>query len=336
MIIAVDAMGGDYAPDVVVEGLAEALEEYSEISKILLVGDTERIKGLVAKNGLQNHPKLELVHASQVVEMHEPSITAIRGKKDSSITVCTNLAKKGEVDAIVSAGHTGAAVASSVIRMRTLEGIDRPAIATVFPAPQGSFVLTDAGANPECTPENLLQFGIMGEIYARKILKIDRPRVGLISNGEEKSKGTELTKEAFKLLEKVPNFNFIGNIEGKEVFDGKVDVVVCDGFTGNVVLKFSEGLAKGLFKMLKSKLMANPKRKVGALLAKNAFKEVKEISDYAEYGGAPLLGINGTCIIGHGGSCSKAVKNAIRVAAEIVQHGVNKEIIERVKEYKEL
>ena len=176
----------------------------------------------------------------------------------------------------------------------------------------------------------------MGEIYARKILKIDRPRVGLISNGEEKSKGTELTKEAFKLLEKVPNFNFIGNIEGKEVFDGKVDVVVCDGFTGNVVLKFSEGLAKGLFKMLKSKLMANPKRKVGALLAKNAFKEVKEISDYAEYGGAPLLGINGTCIIGHGGSCSKAVKNAIRVAAEIVQHGVNKEIIERVKEYKEL
>ena len=334
MIIAVDAMGGDYAPDVVIQGLAEALTEYTAISKILLVGDTERIKGLIAENGLQDHPKLELVHASQVVEMHEPSITAIRGKKDSSITVCTNLAKKGEVDAIVSAGHTGAAVASSVIRMRTLEGIDRPAIATVFPAPQGSFVLTDAGANPECTPENLVQFAIMGEIYARKILKIKNPRVGLISNGEEQSKGTELTKETFKLLQKVPNFNFIGNIEGKEVFDGQADVIVCDGFTGNVVLKFSEGLAKGLFKMLKSKLTENPKRKVGAMLARNAFKEVKEISDYAEYGGAPLLGINGTCIIGHGGSCPKAVKNAIRVASEIVQHGVNNEIIERVKEYK--
>jgi len=336
MIIAVDAMGGDYAPDVVIQGLAEALNEYSVISKILLVGDAERIDGLIDQHGLKGHEKLEVVHASQVIEMHEASTLALRGKKDSSITVCANLAKQGKVDAIVSAGHTGAAVASSVIRMRTLEGIDRPGIATVFPAPQGSFVLLDAGANPECSPENLAQFAIMGEIYARKILKIDKPRVGLLSNGEEKSKGTELTKEAYKLLQTVPNIDFIGNIEGKEIFDGQADVVICDGFTGNVVLKCCEGIAKALFKMLRDKLERNPKRKVGALLAKNAFKEVKEISDYAEYGGAPLLGVNGTCIIGHGGSCSKAVKNAIRVASEIVQHGVNNEIIERVKEYKSL
>ncbi|MCM8525822.1 MAG: phosphate acyltransferase PlsX [Lentisphaeraceae bacterium] len=332
MVIAVDAMGGDYAPDVVIEGVVQALKENKELSKIVLVGDTERISALMASHGLKDHPKVEMVHASQVVEMHEPSTLAIRGKKDSSITVCANLAKEGKVEAIVSAGHTGAAVAASVIKMRNLEGVDRPCIATMFPAPERHFVIVDAGATPDCTPENLVQFAIMGDIYAKSILKRSNPVVGLLSNGEEESKGNELTKETLKLLKEVPSINFVGNVEGSDVFEGKVDVVVCDGFTGNVVLKFGESLATGMFKMLKNKLETNPKRKVGALLAKNAFMEVKSVADKAEYGGAPLMGVNGVCIIGHGSSCSKAIKNAIKVAGEFVKNGVNQEIVDRIKE----
>ena len=332
MIIAVDAMGGDNAPDVVIEGVAKALKESDEISKILLIGDTERITALMSTHGLKDHPKVELVHASQVVEMHEPSTLAIRGKKDSSITVCANLAKEKTVDAIVSAGHTGAAVAASIVRMRNLEGVDRPCIATMFPAPERHFVIVDAGATPQCTPSNLVQFALMGDIYAKRILKRTNPTVGLLSNGEEESKGNELTKETLKLLKEVESINFIGNVEGSDIFNGKVDVVVCDGFTGNVILKFGESLAMGMFKMLKEKLETNPKRKVGALLAKNAFMEVKNVADKAEYGGAPLMGVNGVCIIGHGSSCSKAVKNAIKVAGEFVKNGVNQEIVDRIKE----
>jgi len=332
MIIAVDAMGGDNAPDVVIEGVAKALKENDEISKIKLIGDTERITALMSTHGLNGHPKVELVHASQVVEMHEPSTLAIRGKKDSSITVCANLAKEKTVDAIVSAGHTGAAVAASIVRMRNLEGVDRPCIATMFPAPERHFVIVDAGATPQCTPANLVQFALMGDIYAKRILKRTNPTVGLLSNGEEESKGNELTKETLKLLKEVKSINFIGNVEGSDIFNGKVDVVVCDGFTGNVVLKFGESLAMGMFKMLKEKLETNPKRKVGALLAKNAFMEVKNVADKAEYGGAPLMGVNGVCIIGHGSSCSKAVKNAIKVAGEFIKTGVNQEIVDRIKE----
>jgi phosphate acyltransferase len=334
MIIAVDAMGGDSAPEVVIQGVAQALSENPAITKIVLVGDEGCINELLAKHSLADHAKIEVTHASQVVEMHEPSTLAIRGKKDSSITVATNLAKEKKVDAVVSAGHTGAAVAASVVKMRNLEGIDRPAIATIFPAPKRHFIIVDAGATPQCTPDNLVQFAIMGEIYARKILKIKNPKVGLLSNGEEESKGNDLTKETLKLLKNVKSLNFIGNIEGKHIFDGEVDVVVCDGFTGNIILKFSEGLAGGLFSMLKEKLEANPKRKVGALLAKNAFREVKNISDKAEYGGAPLMGVNGVCIIGHGSSCPKAIKNAIRVAGQFIKLGINQEIVDRIKEYK--
>lgn len=332
MIIAVDAMGGDNAPDVVIEGVAAALKENGGISKILLVGDTERITALMSTHGLIDHPKVELVHASQVVEMHEPSTLAIRGKKDSSITVCANLAKENAVDAIVSAGHTGAAVAASVVRMRNLEGVDRPCIATMFPAPERHFVIVDAGATPECTPTNLVQFAVMGDIYAKRILKRTNPTVGLLSNGEEESKGNELTKETLKLLKEVKSINFIGNVEGADIFNGKVDVVVCDGFTGNVILKFGESLAMGMFRMLKEKLERNTKRKVGALLAKNAFIEVKNVADKAEYGGAPLMGVNGACIIGHGSSCPKAIKNAIKVAGEFIKNGVNQEIVDRIKE----
>ena len=334
MIIAVDAMGGDDAPDVVIEGIDIALKENQAIDKLVLVGDIDRIKPLLVKYNLADHKKIELIHAEQVVEMHEPSTLAIRGKKDSSITVATNLAKENKVDAIVSAGHTGAAVAASVVRMRNLEGVERPCIATIFPAPKRHFVIVDAGATPQCTPENLIQFGIMGDIYARKILKLENPKIGLLSNGEEESKGNDLTKETLKKLkEHSGHLNFIGNVEGRDLFEGRVDVVVCDGFTGNIILKFGEGLAMGMFKMLRDKLEANPKRKVGAMLAKNAFMEVKSLSDKAEYGGAPLMGVNGVTIIGHGSSCPKAIKNAIKVAGEFVKLGVNQEIVDRIKEY---
>ncbi len=332
MIIAVDAMGGDYAPDIVIEGVAIALKENQEITKLFLVGDLARISALIDTHGLKNHPKIELIHASQVVEMHEPSTLAIRGKKDSSITVCAELAKEGKVQAVVSAGHTGAAVAASVVKMRNLEGVDRPCIATIFPGPDKHFVIVDAGATPVCQPLNLVQFAIMGDIYARKILGRTNPAVGLLSNGEEDSKGTDLTKESLKLLKEIPSINFIGNVEGSDIFEGKVDVVVCDGFTGNVVLKFGESLAMGMFRMLRDKLEKNPKRMVGALLAKNAFKEVKNLADKAEYGGAPLMGINGVCIIGHGSSCPKSIKNAIKVAGQFIKYEVNQEIIDRIKD----
>jgi len=331
MIIAVDAMGGDHAPDAITEGVSLALERYSEVEKILLVGDRQRVEASCRKFDISDHPKVEYVQASQVVEMHEASTLAIRGKKDSSITVSANLAKEGRCQAIVSAGHTGAAVAASVVRMRTLEGVERPGIATVFPTPAGQFVLVDAGANVDSSPKNLVQFGIMGEIYARRILGIENPRVGLLSNGEEASKGTEVVKGTHKLLKEIP-FNFIGNVEGRDLFEGNVDVVICDGFVGNVVLKTSESLAKGFGKILKELLTKNPKRMAGAFLAKGAFDEMKKIGDYAEYGGAPLLGVNGICIIGHGSSSPKAVMNAIRVACEFIRHEVNSEIVERVKE----
>ena len=331
MKIAVDAMGGDYAPEVVIEGVAQALKEYPKIEELVLVGDEAKLTPLIEKNKLKGHSKIRIKHASQVVEMHEPATIALRAKKDSSITVSADIAKAGEVDAIVSAGHTGAAVACSVLRLRTLPGVDRPGIATVFPTVNGHFTLVDAGANPDAIPEHLVQYAVMGEIYTRKVLKIDNPRVGLLSNGEEESKGNELTKATFKLLKKLP-INFIGNVEGHDLFAGNVDVVVCDGFVGNILLKSCESLAKALGGILKDKLTQTPIRKAGALLAKNAFKEAKKVGDYAEHGGAPLLGINGICIIGHGGSSAKAVKNAIRVASECIENQVNDTIVKRIKE----
>lgn len=330
MKIAVDAMGGDFAPKAVIDGVAIALTEYDFFEKLVLVGDTDQVTEELRKHGLEKHPKLELVHAASVVEMHESATLALRGKKDSSITVCTDLVKKGEVDAVVSAGHTGAAVAASVVKMRTLPGVDRPGIATVFPTPHGQFVLLDAGANVDSNSDNLVQFAQMGEIYAKAILKIDKPRIGLLANGEEESKGNELTKEAHKKLKDV-DFNFVGNVEGGDLFGGEVDVVVCDGFVGNVVLKSCEHLAKALGSILKQKLTASPVRKAGAFLARNAFSELKKVGDYAEYGGAPLLGVNGICIIGHGSSSPKAIKNAIRVAGEFVENKVNEQIVERLK-----
>lgn len=333
MKIAVDVNGGDNAPGVIIDGIIEALDSYPHIDKLVLVGDELVINSELQSRTFNQYDRIEIVHAPETIEMHEPSAIALRSKKKSSITVGVESLKKGDAEAIFSAGHTGASVAASVVKLRTLPGIERPAIATVFPTPTGHFVLIDSGGNVDSSPQNLFEFAIMGEVYCKYILKKENPRIGLLNIGEEDTKGNELTKETFKLLSG-KSMNFIGNVEGRDLFNGKVDVVVCDGFVGNIVLKTCESFAKGLQSMLKTELTKTPIRAFGALLSKGAFNELKAKGDYAEYGGAPLLGINGICIIGHGSSNAKAVKNGIRVASEFIEHKVNKHIEERVGELK--
>jgi phosphate acyltransferase len=320
MKIALDVMGGDDAPSQNIAGLRLALADYPEVERFLLVGDETRIAADLGD--LATDPRIEIVHASQVVLMGEPSSTAVRKKRDSSIAVCARLIKEGRADAIVSAGHTGASVASTVITNRMLPGIDRPGIASVFPSPNGFFVLLDIGANVDCKPRNLAHYAILGEAYSRLVLGVENPRVGMLSIGGEDGKGNELTKNSSKLLTRMP-VNFIGNVEGRDLFDGSVDVVVCDGFVGNVVLKCCEGMAKSISGMLKENLRKTPIRRAGALLSKRAFRELKELIDHEEYGGAPLLGINGICIIAHGSSSPKAIRNAIRVATQMIRHEFN-------------
>lgn len=327
MIIAVDVMGGDFAPTAIMDGFALAYPKFPEIQYVL-VGQEEVVRSELKRINLSEGNRIRIKHASQVVEMSDSSVSALRAKKDSSITVCSELLKGGEVSAIVSAGHTGAAVSTSVVKVRTLPGIDRPGIATVFPTPQGPFVLLDAGANVDAKPLHLVQYAIMGEIYAKSILGVENPRIGVLTIGEEDEKGTDLTRKTREILSQLP-MNFVGNVEGGDLFAHNVDVVVCDGFVGNVVLKSCEGLAKAIGRTLKKLLTKNPVRMVGYAISKGAFDDLKKITDYEEYGGAPLLGINGTCIIGHGSSSPKAVMNAIRVASEFVQHNVNDHISQR-------
>ncbi len=330
MKIAVDAMGGDYAPAVVIEAVADALREIPDV-EIFLVGHTEKISLYLEKARLKESDRLHLVHADQVVEMGEPSTNAIRSKRHSSITVAAELVASGKADGIVSAGHTGAAVAATKIKLRMAPGVDRPAIATIMPAVGGKFILIDAGANTDCTPLNLAQFAVMGELYSKLILGVEKPRIGLLSVGGEDVKGNALTKETFKILSRMP-VNFIGNVEGHDLFKLSSDVVVCDGFCGNVVLKSSESMASAIGQWLKEALSKDALRQFGALLAKNAFRDLKAISNYEEFGGAPLLGINGVCIIGHGASSPKAVKNAIRVANEFAKFSLPNKISERITE----
>lgn len=329
MKIALDAMGGDYAPEAAIRGAKEALESYPSVH-LVIVGKTEKLIPLLKENGIYGHQRTELVNAEEIVLMSDSSTVAIRSKKNSSITVAATLVKEGKALALVSAGHTGAAVAATTVRMRLLEGVDRPAIAAIMPSEKGPFVLIDAGANIDSKPINLIQFGIMGSIYAEVALGIENPRVGLLSVGEEDVKGNELTKEVFKQLSKM-DLNFIGNVEGKVIFQKYADVVVCDGFVGNALLKASESLAKATMHWIKEAFSRNTYRIAGALLAKEAFKELKEIGDYESYGGAPLLGVNGICIIGHGSSSPKAFKNAIRVAAEFVNIKLNDKICEKLR-----
>ena len=330
MRIAVDGMGGDNAPSVVVEGVAQVLKSLPGI-QITLVGTEKAMTPFLKKFKILKHPQLTIVHTEQVVNMDDPSTVAIRSKKDSSITVAATLVSEGKADAVVSAGHTGAAVAATKIKMKMLPGVDRPAIAIIMPATHGPFILLDAGANIDCKPIHLAQFAVMGEAFARLAFSALRPRIGLLSVGEEDIKGNDLTKESFKILADMP-LNFIGNVEGSTLFNKVADVVVCDGFVGNILLKATEGMARASMWWLKEALSKNPIRKTGAILMKSAFKELKEIGDAEEYGGARLLGVNGIVIIGHGSSSPRAIKNAIRVADESVKFGINQHITDGIAE----
>jgi glycerol-3-phosphate acyltransferase PlsX len=333
MRIALDAMGGDIGPPSLVAGAVMALREYHQIQKLYLVGDQPRIEAELEKHRCSDF-RIQIVHSTQVVEMSDTAWSAVRRKKDSSISRAVDLVKHDRADAIVSAGHTGAAVAASIVKLRTLEGIDRPGIAAMLPTQFNVFVLIDAGANIDARPEHLLQYAIMGSVYSRHVLGYKNPTVGLVSLGEEDVKGTELTKEVFKMLKKSA-LNFVGNIEGRHLFEDPVEVVVCDGFVGNVILKTSESIAVAIFKWLKQELTRTPLRKAGAFLARDAFLAIKDKTNYEEYGGSPLLGVNGICIIAHGASTPLAIKNALRVAAESIEHRVNPHIVEEVRRYHE-
>src|SRR5438045_4515364 len=333
MKIALDAMGGDFGPSYVVPGAVMALREYPHIEKLFLVGDPAKIEAELKKHRC-NDKRVEIYPASQVVDMSDRAVEAVRRKKDSSISRAVDLVKRDKADAIVSAGHTGAAVAASAIKLRNLPGIDRPGIAAILPTETNVFVLIDAGANVDARPDHLLHYAIMGSVYSRHVLGYAKPSVGLISLGEEDVKGTELTKEVFKLLKRT-SLNFRGNIEGRHLFEDPVEVVVCDGFVGNVILKTSESIAVAIFQWLKAELMRSKRRIAGAFLAKHAFRAIKDKTNYEYYGGSPLLGVNGICIIAHGASTPLAIKNALRVAVESVEHQVNPHIIEEVQRYHE-
>ena len=333
MRIALDAMGGDFAPRNNVEGAVLALKEYPHLEKLFLVGDAMTIGAELKRIGYQDQ-RLEIFHASEVVDMHESAAKAIRQKKDSSISRSVDLVKNGSAQAVISAGHTGAAVAASVLKVRTLKGIERPAVACLLPTEVGVFVLIDAGANPDSSPENLLQFGIMGSVFSEQVLGNKRPKVALLSIGEEDVKGNDITKEAFKLL-KASSLNFQGNIEGRDLYENPADVVVCDGFTGNVVLKTSESIAYAIFGWLRRELNRGLVRKVGAQLARGAFRDIYKKTNAEEYGGMPLLGVNGVCIIAHGSSSPVAIKNAIRAAAESVKQDLNPHILRKLEIYNE-
>ncbi len=316
MRLALDAMGGDFAPATNIDGAIEALGEHRDLS-VILVGNEAAIKAELDKRDCSSLP-ISIQHASQVVEMDESPLMALRRKKDSSIRVAIDMVKAGDADAIISAGNSGVVMAAALYVLGKLPGVERPAIAAIMPSLKHHFLLLDAGANVDCKPLHLYQFAVMGEAYARFIFNIERPRVGLLSIGEEDVKGNELTKEAFKLI-KSSNVNFIGNIEGQDIFSGEADVVVCDGFVGNIALKVSEGLAETIVEMLKREFMEKAQDKGGTSVFKDIFKSFLKRTDYSEYGGAPLLGIAKPCIISHGRSTSKAIKNAIKVAG--VFHG---------------
>ena len=319
MRIALDAMGGDYAPDVNIQGAIETVCNSGDIDIILVGDESVLIRELSGQRYPQN--RISIKHASQTIGMDEPPTAAIRKKRDSSIRRGIELVKTGEADGFVSAGNSGAVMATALLLLGTSDVVDRPAIAAIMPTLKAPFVLIDAGANIHCKPDNLLQFALMGSTYCKHILGRKEPRVALISTGEEDTKGNELTKETFKLL-KEADINFIGNADGKDIFTGDIDVIVCDGFTGNVILKTSEGLADNMIKMIKREVANLTTGRIGYLLIKPALKNFKKKTDYDEFGGAPLLGIKGTCIISHGRSTSKAIRNALRVASDFAEKKV--------------
>jgi len=328
MFIAVDAMGGDHAPGAVVEGARLAVEEYG--ASVLLVGDQESLRRELDRVGGQESALLTIRHASETIDMGESPIAALRGKPDSSLRVAIEAVKAGEAGAVVSAGNSGAMLALAVMILGTLKGVDRPAIVTAIPALGGHACLLDAGANTECKPIHFVQFALMGEVYARLVRGITSPRVGVLSNGEEDSKGTDLTRVAHEMLKKV-SINYIGYVEGRDMNNGKVDVIVTDGFTGNVALKTLEGFAHFLQGQLRTVFSSGIRGKLSYLLIRKAFGNLRASLDPSEVGGAPLLGTEGLAIIAHGASSPKAIKNAIRVADELLRQDINRQIVESIQ-----
>lgn len=321
MRMAVDVMGGDHGPGVVIEGARLALQAYPSITEMYLVGREEEIRAGMDRAGLRD-PRVQIIHAGESLTMDDKPVEALRRKKDCSILRAVDLLKEGRADALISPGNTGGIVAASTIRLRPLDGLDRPGIAAVIPAPQNEFVLLDAGASVECRPTHLLHFAIMGSIYSREILGYKSPRVGILSNGAEANKGTEMTQEAYKLC-KMANLNFIGYVEGYDLFHDRVDVVVCDGFIGNIVLKTLESFAKGLGVWLGNEITKNPKRMLGAFLVKGALRAIKRQTDPDARGGAPLLGLNGIVFKAHGSARERAIMNGIGQAIQAVEHHIN-------------
>lgn len=316
--VAVDAMGGDHAPREIVAGAVQAARELS--IELLLVGRTDSIGRELHALGEGGTP-VRVVEAPDVIDMAEAPAMALRRKPRASIVVAVDTLRQGEADALVSAGNTGAAMAAALLRLGRIEGIDRPAIAAVLPTLRGRAILVDVGANVDCRPKHLLQFAVMGSVYASRVLGIAEPRVGLMSNGAEPTKGNEVVIRASDLL-RSSGLRFTGNIEGRDFFDGVADVAVCDGFVGNLLLKFGEGLALGIFTLLREELSRGPLVRLGVALATPRLRALARRMDYTEYGGAPLLGVNGNCIIAHGSSTAKAIRNSIAQAAESVRAGM--------------
>jgi glycerol-3-phosphate acyltransferase PlsX len=325
--VALDAMGGDQAPAVNVEGAVAAARELG--LSVLLVGEEREISRSLERHST-NGLGIAICHAPETVDMRESPSAALRKKKRSSIRVGLEIVKRGDADAFISAGNTGAVMATALYTFGPVPGVERPAIALAIPTLRGHSIVIDVGANVDCKPRHLLQFAIMGDVYARQIIRKTSPTIGLLSIGEEESKGNELTREAFKALEEQHSINFIGNVEARDVFSGAADIIVCDGFTGNVALKISESAVEFFTVLLKEELSKGMIGKVGALLARSAFIRFKKRVDYTEYGGAPLLGVKGVCVISHGRSTAKAIKNAIRVAAECAESRVIEHIREGV------
>ena len=321
--LAVDAMGGDHAPEVVVAGAVAAAGELG--AEIILVGPEKRIRQELAKHG-SSGARLAIVHAEDVVGMAEHAAAAVRQKPRSSIAVGVNLVREGRADGFVSAGNSGAVMATALFRLGRIEGIERPAIGTVYPTTSGKCFILDIGANADCRPEYLLQFAAMGSAYMEKIHGVAKPKVGLLSNGEEETKGNALAQASYPLL-KASGLNFVGNVEGKDIPHGTADVVVTDGFVGNVVIKLSEGVGSALFDILRAELTSSLVSKLAALALKPAFRRVRKRLDYTEYGGAPLLGVNGVVVIAHGRSNAVAIKNALRVAKQ----SVDQKLVEAIR-----
>jgi glycerol-3-phosphate acyltransferase PlsX len=330
MRIAVDVMGGDHGVVVVIEGVKLALQSHPAITELYLIGDESMIRTAVSRRHLQDD-RLRIVHAPEVLTMDDKPLDVLRRKKDCSMARAVDLVQEGRADAVISRGNTGGLVAAATVKLRRLEGVERPAIATVLPTPTKEFLLLDAGANAECKPVHLVQFALMGSVYSREILGNARPRVGILSNGTEESKGNDLTREALKLCQSA-DLNFLGYVEGHDLFEDHVDVVVTDGLIGNIVLKTCESMGKSMKVMLEQQLKKNPLRLAGALLAAGAIRQIKRRMNPDNYGGAPLLGLNGNVIKAHGSARHLAIRNAVRVALESLQHDINRLITRSIGE----